>query len=64
MKYRSQIFNTKMPQSIGTFLVDGQVAGTWRVDGSRVTTAPFEPLPRATLREVDREAAALMAFLA
>jgi hypothetical protein len=53
-----------MPQSIGTFLVDGQVAGTWRVDGSRVTTSPFEPLPRAALREVDREAAALGAFYA
>ena len=63
-RFRSQIFNTKMPQSIGTFLVDGQVAGTWRVDGSRVTTSPFEPLPKATLREVDREAAALAAFLA
>jgi hypothetical protein len=61
-RYRAQVFNTKMPQSIGTFLVDGQVAGTWRYDGQRVTTAAFEPLPRTVRREVDAEAAALAAF--
>jgi hypothetical protein len=61
-RFRSLIFNTKMPQSIGTFLVDGQVAGTWRCDGSRVTTAPFEPLPKGTRRDVESEAAALTAF--
>ncbi len=60
--YRPRIFNTKMPQSIGTFLVDGQVAGTWRFDGSEVTTAPFEPLPRGARCEVDAEAAALASF--
>jgi hypothetical protein len=62
--YRQQIFSTKTPQSIGTFLVDGQVAGTWRPENGRVTTSPFEPLPRATRREVDQEAAALAAFIA
>ncbi len=30
-----------------TFLVDGFVAGTWRVDGTRVVVEPFAPLPRA-----------------
>ena len=35
-EYRPRIFSTKMPQSVGTFLVDGAVAGTWRyVDGAR-----------------------------
>ncbi len=29
-EYRPRIFSTKMPQSVGTFLVDGAVAGTWR----------------------------------
>jgi Winged helix DNA-binding domain len=61
-QYRSRIFNTKMPQSIGTFLVDGQVAGTWRYDGKRVVTSPFEPLPRMVRRDVDAEATALAAF--
>jgi hypothetical protein len=51
-----------MPQSIGTFLVDGQVAGTWRLDDGRVTTNGFEPLPKAVRREIDSEAAALAAF--
>src|SRR5262249_31279368 len=56
-RLRSQIFNTKMPQSIGTFLVDGQVAGTWRSGNGRVTTTPFEPLARTARREVEQEAA-------
>ena len=33
--HRAKVFHTKMPQSIGTFLVDGQVAGTWKPDGTR-----------------------------
>jgi hypothetical protein len=61
-EYRSAIFNTKMPQSIGTFLVDGQVAGTWRCEGGRVTTTSFAPLPRSVRREVDEEARVLAAF--
>jgi hypothetical protein len=58
------IFSTKTPQSIGAFLVDGQVAGTWRSDGGRVVTSTFEPLPRRIRREVEQEAAALAAFIA
>jgi len=63
-RFRARIFNTKMPQSIGTFLVDGQVAGTWRAEDGRVTTTSFEPLPRAAKQEVEHEAAALAAFMA
>jgi len=63
-RFRSMIFSTKMPQSIGTFLVDGQVAGTWRADAGRVTTKAFEPLPKGARREVEHEAAALTAFVA
>ena len=33
-EHRPKIFNTKMPQSIGTYLVDGAVAGTWKPDGT------------------------------
>ena len=40
-----------------TFLVDGVVAGIWRVQGGRVVLEPFEPLPRAALRELQDEAA-------
>ena len=31
-----------------TFLVDGFVAGTWRVEDGRVVAEPFEPLPAST----------------
>jgi hypothetical protein len=62
--HRPRIFHIRMPQSIGTFLVDGQVAGTWRWDAGeeRVVTDAFEPLARAAQRAVDDEAAALTEF--
>ena len=46
-----------------TFLVDGFVAGLWRVEGERVRVEPFAPLPRGWRREVDDEAARLEAWL-
>ena len=62
--HRSKIFHVKIPQSLGTFLVDGQVAGTWRHDDDRVSIDPFVALPRAVRREVDGEAERLAAFMA
>jgi hypothetical protein len=62
--YRPAIFNTKMPQSIGTFLVDGHVAGTWKLEGGGVRPSPFEVLDRASAREVREEAERLTAFMA
>lgn len=48
--YRPHVFATSMPRSVPTFLVDGQVAGTWppptgarwtpRPSGSRTSTRP------------------------
>ena len=61
-RYRSLIFTTKMPQSVGTFLVDGAVAGTWRYDGARVRWEAFERIARADALEVDEEAERLTAF--
>ena len=46
-----------------TFLVDGVVAGTWRVQEGRVRLDPFTPLPRSARSEVEEEAALLEAFL-
>ena len=64
-RFRPQVFSTKTPpQSVPTFTVDGQVAGTWRQDKGRVTVEPFEPLPKTARREVDEEAARLARFLA
>jgi len=61
-RYRARIFSTKMPQSVGTFLVDGAVAGTWRYADGRVGWEAFERLDRATAREVDEEAERLTVF--
>ncbi|MBA3384681.1 MAG: winged helix DNA-binding domain-containing protein [Actinobacteria bacterium] len=47
-----------------TVLVDGFVAGTWKLDAGRVAVEPFAPLPRTIRRELGEEAARLEAFLA
>ena len=61
-KYRSRVFHVKVPQSVSTFLVDGQVAGTWKYDKDRIRLTPFHRLDRATRRELDDEAERLAAF--
>ena len=55
-QHRARIFNTKMPQSVGTFMVDGAVAGTWRWDKDHVIWEPFDPLGRDARRQVHAEA--------
>ena len=62
-RFRPQVFSTKTPQSVPTFTVDGQVAGTWREEKGRVRVKPFEPLPKAARREVDEEASRLAEFI-
>jgi hypothetical protein len=47
-----------------TFLVDGFVAGTWRVEEGRIALEPFTRLSRAVRDELEDEAARLEAFLA
>jgi hypothetical protein len=47
-----------------TFLVDGFVAGTWRVEHGRVVAAPFARLSPTAKRELADEAERLEAFLA
>ena len=61
-EYRPRIFPTTMPQSIGTFLVDGAVAGTWRYDDGRVRWEAFAKLDRSAARDVEAEAERLAAF--
>jgi hypothetical protein len=55
-RYRPLVFNTKMSQSIHTFLVDGQVAGSWRNEKGMIAIEPFERLPKETRRALDDEA--------
>jgi hypothetical protein len=54
--YRSRVFNVKTPNSVNTFLVDGQVAGTWRYDKGRVKLEPFGRLTKAQRAELKDEA--------
>jgi hypothetical protein len=61
-KYRPRVFNTKTPQSVSTFLVDGAVAGTWRHEKDRIKLSPFGRLDKATRRELDGEAERLAAL--
>jgi len=61
-KYRPLVFNSRTPHSVPTFLIDGAVAGTWRVEHDRVELQPFEPIPKSVRPEVDEEAQRLAAF--
>ena len=59
---RPRVFATSMPRSVPTFLVDGQVAGTWSYDGGQVVT---DAVPRPAHRRAPRpraEAERLAAF--
>jgi len=61
-RYRARVFGTKTPHSVNTFLVDGQVAGTWRFEKGRVRIKPFGRLPKGVRAELDEEAGRLAAF--
>ena len=61
-EFRSRVFSTKTPQSVPTFLVDGQVAGKWRYEQGRVKVDPFRKLTKTERREVEAEAKRLAAF--
>ena len=65
--YRPLVFSIKVPHSVGTILVDGSVAGSWRAEASgakaviRITI--FEKIPAAVERELREEAAGLIRFV-
>ncbi len=61
-EHRARVFNTKTPHSVNTFLVDGQVAGTWRFERDRVDVEPFAPLGAKVRTAVADEADRLAAF--
>jgi hypothetical protein len=63
-RHRQRVFNTRMPQSVPTFLVDGAVAGAWRVEDGRFVAEPFERLDGATQRALREEGERLAAFAA
>jgi Winged helix DNA-binding domain len=58
---------SKNLQVSATFLVDGFVAGTWKVERKKKTAAlvlaPFAPLAKKTLTALEREGEALLGFV-
>jgi hypothetical protein len=59
--YRGHVIQGGMVYS--AFLVDGFVAGLWRLERGRVRLEPFAPLPPGARRELEDEAARLEAWL-
>ena len=61
------IVTTNNLQLLATFLVDGRVAGTWRVERSRKSATlllkPFEKLSKAQRAEATEEGQALLRFV-
>jgi hypothetical protein len=61
--HRPVVFPTTNPPSVPTFLVDGHVAGAWRLDGAGIRVEPYGRLSRADraalLAEGERLAARL-----
>lgn len=47
---------------MNTFLVDGEVAGTWRYEKGRVKLRPFGRLSKTARAELNEEAERLAAF--
>ncbi|MEA2450196.1 MAG: hypothetical protein QOG63_2128, partial [Thermoleophilaceae bacterium] len=61
-EHRPKLFHVRNPRSESPFLVDGAVAGVWRVEGGRVKLHPFEKLDAAAKRELRDEAERLAEF--
>jgi DNA glycosylase AlkZ-like len=65
-RFRPLVFSTKNPQSVATFLVDGAVAGAWRVERAKqkatLRLEPFEQLPRGARRELRDDGERLVRF--
>jgi hypothetical protein len=61
-EHRAKVFNTRTPQSMETFTVDGHVAGSWKWVRGRVELKPFGRLPRDARAQLDEEARELAAL--
>jgi hypothetical protein len=62
-EFRPHIFNVRTPQSWNTFLLDGQVAGTWSYAHGDVSLDPLRTLSGAEIRGLDDELGRLREFL-
>jgi hypothetical protein len=60
--YRPRIFTSKNPFSVGTYLIDGAVAGAWSLRDGHVVLDPYVELDPRDRKAVEREREALEAF--
>ena len=60
--FRPRVFSTENPFSVGTYLVDGAVAGAWSLRDGRIELDPFVETSTRIGREIEREREALEAF--
>jgi hypothetical protein len=61
-EYRPRVFSTRNPFSVGTYLVDGTVAGAWSVRDGRIELDPYVSVATRDQRAIDDEREALDAF--
>ena len=59
-EHRPKVFNTRTPQSVPTFLIDGRVAGTWRYEKGKLKTEPFARLDTAARKALREESERLL----
>jgi hypothetical protein len=61
-EYRPRFTNAGYAQSMNAFLVDGRVAGIWKLKDGHVEFDPFEKVDAAAMRELKDEAERLAHF--
>jgi Winged helix DNA-binding domain len=61
-EYVDVVFNKKNATTKNTFIVDGFVAGAWRIEKRKLRLDAFAPLPARARREVEAEGARLLAW--
>lgn len=60
--HRPRVFSTKLPFSVGTVLIDGQVAATWSLRDERVEVTELETIAPAAREAIEAERIALERF--
>ncbi|HJP71983.1 MAG TPA: winged helix DNA-binding domain-containing protein [Candidatus Limnocylindria bacterium] len=61
-EFRPIVFSIKAPQSFHTFLLDGEVAGTWRHEDGEIRLEPLRALAAPERRALEEEAHRLGQF--
>jgi DNA glycosylase AlkZ-like len=61
-EYRPRFMNVTYAQSMNAFLVDGRVAGVWKIKDGRVEFDPFKKVDRGAMRDLRVEAERLAQF--